>query len=155
MDQPQLGDVETAGRMLGRLRLWFDRGVAALAAHCALDGQLQSVRLNQHQLPSFEIAWASADLLAAETVLAGLNHESSELDASLALIFSVDAVSAVLSRLECLYLELELDLAPLQALAALPAWARLRRSATGADALVAAGRALAKSDREVGRVALD
>ena len=155
MDALQRRDVETCGRMLGRLRALFERGVAVLATRCSVDGKLQARRLDQHQIVSFELAWASADLLAAETVVAALNDECSVLDAGLALIFAVDAVSAVLARLEFLYLELELDSAALQALAALPDWASLRRSATGAEALAAAGRAVASSGADIGRVALD
>ena len=146
----------TARRQLARLRPLFDQGVTALAVACSAGGRLQAAALDERQVASFELAWASADLLAAETTVAALDPESSALDLRLALIFSVDAIAAVLPRLETLYLELQLDLAPLQALAADPDWAALRHSACGASALAAAGRALAQQrGDEIGRVALD
>ena len=155
MDDLQWRHVETAQRLLGRLQPMFDGGVAALAAACALDGKLQSDRLDACQIVSFELAWARADLLAAETVVMGLFAESSDLDVRLSLIFGVEAIALVLPRLEMLYLELDLDLAVLQAFAAAPDWAALRRAASGADALAVAGRALALDGGEVGRVVLE
>ncbi len=149
-------DLATAGRLLGRLRPLFDRGVTALAAACGVGGKLQAAALDERQIVSFELAWASADLLAADTVIAALCADSSELDTRLAAIFSADAIAAVLPRLETLYLELRLDLAPLQAFAVDADWAALRRAAGGADALATAGRALAShGGNEIGRVALD
>ncbi len=155
MDDLQRWQTPVALALLGRLRPLFDRGVAALAQACAADGQLQAALLDTQQVVSFELAWASADLLAAETVVAGLGGHSSVLDVRLALIFAVDAVGAVLARLATLYLELGLDLAPLDRLCAAPEWAALRRAATGAAALAAAGIALARHDGEIGPVMLD
>jgi len=155
MNEQQQSDVDTAKRLLGRLRPQFDIGVAALAAVCALDGKLQAQQLDTHQVVSYELAWASADLLAAETAVAGLGAGARELDVRLALIFVVDAIAAVLARQEMLCIELGLDLAAPQSLAADPAWAALRRSACGADALAAAGRVLTGADSEIGPVVLD
>lgn len=155
MHDLQLRDTRTAQRLLGRLRPLFDHGAEVLAKACAVKGMLQPDRLDERQVASFELAWASADLLAAETVVTGLGTDSSALDAKLALVFSVEAIASVLARLETLYLELELDLAPLHALGVEPDWAMLRRSATSAEALAATGRALAQADGEIGRVVLD
>jgi (2S)-methylsuccinyl-CoA dehydrogenase len=155
MNEQQQNDVDTAKRLLGRLRPQFDAHVAALAAVCALDGKLLAQRLDAHQVISYELAWASADLLAAETAVAGLETGARELDVRLALIFVVDAIASVLTRQEMLCIDLGLDLAALQSLAADPAWAALRRSACGADALAAAGRALTGTDGEIGPVVLD
>lgn len=68
----------------------------------------------------------------------------------------MEAIASVVAKLETLYLELDLDLAPLQALGVEPDWATLRRSTAGAEALAAAGRALVRgADGEIGRVVLD
>ncbi|XAH21548.1 acyl-CoA dehydrogenase family protein [Xylophilus sp. GW821-FHT01B05] len=148
-------DIDCAALLLGRVRPLFDQGVAALAATCALNGQLDARRLDAHQVESFELAWASADLLAADTVIGGLDAESREIDVRLALIFAVEAIAAVLPRLELLALERGEGLGALQAVAAAPEWAQLRHSASSAQALESAGRALFQADGDIGRVALD
>lgn len=147
--------VHSARDLLGRLRPLFDARVAALAAACAVDGRLDAGRLDAHQVASFDLAWASADLLAAENAMRALAPDAREIDVQLALIFVVEAVSAVLAKLESLSLELGQPLAPLQALAAAPEWAALRLAGAGAEALANAGRALARADGDIGRVVLD
>ena len=126
-----------------------------LAATCSADGRLQAGRLDQRQVACFELAWACADLLAAETVVARLGHAAAELDARLGLVYCVEAIGSVLGRLDTLYLELELPLASLQAVAADPQWAALRLSAGGAAALAAAGSLLERAGGEFGHVDLD
>ena len=143
-----------AAALLARLRPCFDHGVTQLAQACSDHGKLGNTKLDAHQVLCFELAWASADLLAAETVTSGVTTHTSQVDARLALVFTADAVAAVLARLDGLYLDLKLDLAPLQSIAADPAWANLRREGAGAAALEAAGRAVAEAQGEVGYVAL-
>ena len=141
--------------LIDDLRVLFDVRVAALAAACAVDGQLDAQRLDARQVACFDLAWASADLLAAETVLRALGDDAREIDVQLALIFVVEATSAMLPKLESLSLELGQPLAPLQAFAAAPEWAALRLAGAGAEALATAGRALAQADGDIGRVVLD
>ncbi|MEP6721244.1 MAG: acyl-CoA dehydrogenase family protein [Variovorax sp.] len=147
--------VHSARDLLSRLRPLFDARVAALAAACAVDGRLDAGRLDAHQVASFDLAWASADLLAAENAMRALAPDAREIDVQLALIFVVEAVSAVLPKLESLSLELGQPLAPLQAFAATPEWAALRLAGAGAEALANAGRALVRADGDIGRVVLD
>ena len=139
----------SAAGLLAALRPAFERAVAALAQACAVDGVLAAARLDAHQIESFELAWVSADLLAGETALAALDDESTELDVRLALLFVVDAITALAPKLEVVHLALGLDLICLQALAASPDWALLRQSAGGSQALVAAGQLLARADQEI------
>ena len=155
MDNAKPEQIADARRLLATLRSAFDAGAAALTAQCSTNGRLDARKLDEQQVPSFELAWAGADLLAAETSLSLLGAGSASLAARLALIFAVDAVVAVLDRLETLYLEVHLPLAPLRALRDDAAWAQLRLVATGARALEAAGREVAQSDGEVGPAALD
>ncbi|PKO63836.1 MAG: acyl-CoA dehydrogenase, partial [Betaproteobacteria bacterium HGW-Betaproteobacteria-16] len=157
MDAQQTRHVVAAQALLARLRPLFDQGVGALAKTCTHGGRLDAARLDEHQVATFELAWASADLLAAETALARLDAGSSELQSRLALIFAVDAIGALLPRLEALCIELSLPLAPLQQLGADVSWAALRGAACGAQALTEAGRALvAAGDAvELGSVVLD
>jgi len=155
MQDPRQAQVESARRLLTALRQAFDAGAAALAECCAANGRLDARKLDERQVASFELAWAGADLLAAETGLQPLDAKSPALASSLALVFAVDATAAVLDRLETIYLEVGLDLAPLRALRDDPAWSKLRLDATGSKALEEAGREVARSDGEVGPTALD
>lgn len=141
--------VASARALLSRLRPLFESGVRSLAQACTNGGRLDGARLDEHQVAVFELAWSSADLLAAETALARLDAGASELQSRLALVFSVDAIAALLPRLEALYIELDQPLAALQQLGTDPSWAALRGAATGAHALTAAGRALVSAGEEV------
>jgi (2S)-methylsuccinyl-CoA dehydrogenase len=155
MQDPRRAQVETARRLLTALRKAFDAGAVAMAQCCAANGRLDARKLDERQVPSFELAWAGADLLAAETGLQPLDANSPALASRLALVFAVDAIAAVLDRLETIYLEVGLDLAPLRALRDDPAWSNLRLDAAGSKALEEAGREVARSDGEVGPTALD
>ena len=126
MNPPQPSAIDTTRRLLGRLRPLFDQATRALAEACSVDGRLDATRLDARQVESFELAWASADLLAAETVMASLAADASTLDRQLALVFAVEAIASVCQRLEALTLDLRLDvdlgpgLGPLQAIASFP-----------------------------------
>jgi len=148
-------DVQGAARLLARLRLLFDDGTLALARRCADGGALKGERLDEFQVASFELAWASADVLAAENAVAQLHSGSAPLDAQLALLFASDAITAVLARLEAMAIDTGAPLAPLQALAADAGWAQLRQRTSGAAALSSTGAALLQPHGEIGPVALD
>lgn len=140
---------------LATLRSAFDNVTGSLAIRCSSEGRLSNQRLDAEQVASFELAWAAADLLAAEAAVVRVDEQSSELDVRLALLFAVDAGLAVLGRLEALCLELGIDGAPLRTLQADAGWTALRQAAAGAAALDAAGRAVAAAQGEVGAVTLD
>jgi len=144
-----------ARRTLAALRAAFDTAAASLADRCSANGKLSARKLDAEQVASFELAWAAADLLAAENAIASLRPDSPSLDTQLSLLFAADAGVAVLSRLESLYLDLGLPLAPLRTLRDDATWESLRQSAAGSQALDAAGRAVAASQGEVGVVPLD
>ncbi len=140
--------------LLGRLRQLFEQAVSAIADACAVDGKLDAARLDRYQLASYEIALASADLLAAETLVAA-GDDLTALDRGLALLFLADAVGSVLGRLETVFLETGLDLGELHALATSGDLAGFRRSAASAAAQAALGKAVAAADTEIGNVRLE
>ena len=117
--------LDDAALVLGRLRSLFDAGVQALGRQCLDNGRLNARRLDALQVPGFEMAWAGADLLAAETAIAAASSASDPLDASLALVFTVDAVVALFDRLDVVFAEAGLDLAEVDQLRASPAWRAL------------------------------
>ena len=100
MTQTAHDPIATARSFLARLRTAFDAATQALAQRCSANGRLGGSQLDAEQVASFELAWAAADLLAAEAGVASLRPDGSELDARLALLFAVEAGAAVLGRLE-------------------------------------------------------
>jgi len=155
MNPPRLNELAAAAAaLLARERECFDAAVLAVARRCAERGRLSAPRLDAQQVVCYELALASAELLAAQTVLAE-GSGSTDIDARLALAFAAEAIVAVLGRLEAVVLETELSRAPLQAIAADERLAELRRAAAGAAALAQLGRDVADTDVEIGQVELD
>ncbi|WP_439589026.1 acyl-CoA dehydrogenase family protein [Hydrogenophaga sp.] len=148
-------ELANASAVLARVRALFDASVLALAQRCQEGGRLNAKRLDEQQVASFEMAWAGAELLAAETAIAALTPASVPLDARLALVFTVDAVVALLDRLDVMLADTGQDPAAVDALRTLPAWRALRQAAGGSEALRAAGRGVIDAQGIVGEVALD
>jgi (2S)-methylsuccinyl-CoA dehydrogenase len=155
MDDTIKQQLQAAREVLGALRPVFDAGVAALGRACASEGRLVTRLLDAQQVASFEMAWAGAELLAAEASVAAVAPDSPVLQAQLTLVFTVDAVISAIDRLETVYAEAGLDAAALRGVRDSAAWTRLRREAGGARALEATGRAVAQGDDDVGAPLLD
>src|SRR5215203_3581131 len=99
----------SARRMLGALRIEFDRSVVSLARVCATGAMLDAARLDQRQLASYELALASAYLLAAETAVGPVAEAEASgrvgsaadtgpegFDARLSLVYAVEAIGDVI-----------------------------------------------------------
>lgn len=136
------------------LRQLFESTTFALAQHCTKDGALNAQRLDREQVPSYELALASAELLAAETVLTVLSEASSELDRRLALTCAVEAIGTVTERLQVISLDLDLSVDSTLKLLAGSAVRDLRKSVLSGRALDETGRQLCSSQDEIGCVAL-
>jgi (2S)-methylsuccinyl-CoA dehydrogenase len=146
--------VPRASAILANLRACFAGETLALARSCLVDGKLDAKRLDREQLPSYEAALVSAELLAAETVLRQLSAASSELDARLALTCAAEAIGSVAERLQVIALDLDFDTAHLHLLLASADVRELRKSVLGGRALDETGRLLSESGGEIGSVAL-
>ena len=143
-----------ARSLIGALRAEFETLCSALARTCGPDGRLKNSLADRYQLSSYELALASAELLAAESALASLEW-ANELDQRLTLTFATDAVVSVAERLQGIALDLDLETAQISAVTSGPAFARLRRACTTGDALAATGRLLVDYSGEVSSVPLD
>ena len=144
--------------LLSAIRPLFKHALSRLAVACSTNGTLNSAKLDANQVVSYELALASADLLAAETVVDGLGRESTELDRRLALIFAVEAMHSVLSKTETAFVEMNLDANALHAIASSGELSDLRRTVAGAEGLAIAGKALRHADgsaHEIGPVQID
>ena len=138
--------------LLSRLRGAFDTAVASLAERCAAGGtQVDAALFDKYQVEAYELAWTCADLLAAETYLREVAPQAAAVEAALAAVFAVDAISASLPRLETVYLALGLDLGALRAMSAAPEWAALRQASGTGEALAAAGARLVRHANEGGQ----
>jgi (2S)-methylsuccinyl-CoA dehydrogenase len=144
-----------ASEVLGHARVAFDAAALAMARRCSRDGRLDNALLDAAQVASFDLAWAGADLLAAETAVDSAGEDGPALSLQLALVFTVDAVVAVLDALQRVCDETGRDDWPLAALRAGAAWSRLRREAGGARALQAAGRAVVAAGGDADGLVLD
>lgn len=147
--------IQGAAAVLARLRSLFDAGVLALSQRCAQNGRLSARELDAHQVASFEMAWAGAELLAAETAVGALTPASEKLEVQLALVFVVDAAISVLDRLDVIYAEADLGSDEVDRLRTSPEWRALRQAAGSADALKDAGRSVIEAQGLVGEVGLD
>ena len=76
-------------------------------------------------------------------------------DARLSLVYAADAIGAVIARLQAIGIELDLDLAALDRLAADAEWRALRRAVSSGPALDRLGAEIAAGHVEVGRIAFD
>jgi (2S)-methylsuccinyl-CoA dehydrogenase len=103
--------------MLLALREAFSSHVRALARHCSIDGMLDAARLDRSQVPSYELAVAGAELLAAETMLRELSETRTELAVRLALTYGAEACRSVEERLRRVAFDVDAPAAALTAAA--------------------------------------
>ncbi|MGQ0619964.1 MAG: acyl-CoA dehydrogenase family protein [Panacagrimonas sp.] len=144
----------SATRLLGQLRRALDGATTTLAQRCAVENRLDAKQLDVEQVPSFELAWANAELLAAERALQSLDACTGELDRCLVLIFAVEAITLVRDRCEALYAELDLAGEALFAITRDPELRRLQREVLSGAALHEVARLLAVDPTALGRVRL-
>lgn len=136
--------LQCAKQILATLRKAFSEAARALASRCH-KGALDAALLDENQITSYELALASADLLAAETFVSNPGNEE-----TLALVFACESVQALLNRLDSLYFELDLDPGVLQSVATGTAWQELRGAGGSSEALRKAGFEVASRDDELG-----
>ncbi|MGQ0619345.1 MAG: acyl-CoA dehydrogenase family protein [Panacagrimonas sp.] len=143
-----------AARLLGQLRSALDLATTTLALRCARANRLDARLLDVEQVPSFELAWANAELLAAESALQALAPTTGELDRRLARVFAVEAITLVRDRLETLYAELDLPGESLHAVTRDPALRALQRQLLSGAALHDTARLLARDPSALAQIPL-
>jgi (2S)-methylsuccinyl-CoA dehydrogenase len=154
MSHSDQSSFQCAARVIGQLRAAFDEATLRIARAASVNGRLDAALLDRHQIDSFEIAWACADIAAAETLLAAVDAGWSDADRRLALVFCSDAVSASLERLGAMALEAPDAAAVLADIAASADWAALRRAGGSAAALAQAGQAVVDAQGRVAEIPL-
>ncbi|MBR0899149.1 acyl-CoA dehydrogenase family protein [Bradyrhizobium tropiciagri] len=141
--------INNARYCVSALRRSLDRVTGSLARLCqSTEGGL-SAGLDVRQVAALELAWASADTLAAESMLASLDLARSDFETALGLVFVVDAVVTTLERLDAIGLDLD-EQDQTGALRTDARFLALRRLATSASTLEAVGVGVAEADGELG-----
>ncbi len=148
----QSGIYSLAGDILTKLRILFDEAVTEVARQCSHDGKLKSALLDQHQFVSYELAMASAELLAAE-ISCIPDSSASKLDSDLLLSAAGEAIISVIQRLESVYISTAMNLDDLNTLAQSPDMAKFRVLTCHADVLARIGSEVAVAD-DIGAVKL-
>jgi (2S)-methylsuccinyl-CoA dehydrogenase len=143
---------ETAIKLLAQLRSAVEQATIELAQRCAPNGKLDAALIDAQQVPSFELAWASAELLAAESALRALDPHTGELDRRLILIFAAEAITLVRDRLEALSAELGVAGGAIVAVTGDRAFRNLQRETLSGAALHQAARLLASDPAALAQV---
>ena len=138
--------------VLSSLDARLGEAVIAAARRCAVNGKIDSTRADAIQSALYELAITHADLRAALVLTDGWDGLV-PLDRELALLFAAETATSALDRLEAIYSDLDLPLAPLLALRGSPAMASLR-GAAGANVAEAIGIRIASAETS-GAVHLD
>lgn len=123
-----LPDIQIAAEILSGLRAYLEGATLRLAQDCSLNGKLNAAKLDQQQVPSFELAWASAEMLAAESSLETLTADTFELNRRLVAIFAARTITQVRDRLEKMLLDMDHPEEGLLAIIDDPAVRSFRRS---------------------------
>jgi (2S)-methylsuccinyl-CoA dehydrogenase len=134
--------------VLQRVRWLLEEAVLAVVRSCVTDGRLDAARLDEFQFASYEIALASAELLAAETACDRSDPEdcATDLDTRLSLAFASDAITSVLQRLDALYVDLCIPAAGLHEVTQSAELARLRQATSSSEVLARLGEALSSAE---------
>lgn len=136
------------------LQAVHEQAVATLASQCVSEGKLNSDRLDARQVASFELAWSSAELLAAERAVDVLAAPRVELDERLSAVFIAEALCLVRDRLEGVLLDLDLPDQVLHQLYHGETSRSLRRAALSDRFLQDTAALLAHDPEQIGQVEL-
>lgn len=148
-------DVADARELMRGLRGLLHTATRSLALACARGQQLDNALLDRHQVASYDLAWAAAELLACETALDAAPHCANDMDRALALLFTGDALVSLASRLEGVLLEIGAPTGELARLAGDPRWQRLRQLVSNPATLRHTLDLVEAAGGEVGTIALD
>ncbi len=146
--------IQASRNLLKQTRRIFEQAVRTLAEQCSISGSLDSERVDSYQPACFELAWASADLLAAETVMNGA-ATASALNSHLSLCFAAEAIQAVAYRLESIFRDLGLDASALKALSVAAPFNDLKDAVLNSKVLSDLGKTVSQVHGEIAEIKLD
>lgn len=144
--------IERVASWVADLRGMTEVATKALAQACQRKGRLSTEALDQAQIPSFELAWVTAELLAAEGGLKAVAGQSDELNSRLVVVYVAEAMVSIRDRLETIMLELGLDDSNLQALMNGCEVKAFRKQALGTEFLHSTAKMMADNPTAVARL---
>ena len=147
-----LPEVATVSAWMQNLRTITETVTEVLAESCQENGKLNATALDQQQVPSFELAWVTAELLAAESGLQAIARHDDDLNTRLVLIYAAEAMTSIRDRLDAIMLELGLDDTELHTLLAQPAVKAFRKQVLGTEYLHETARQMADNPINIARV---
>ena len=147
-----LPEVEAISRWIKSLRNITESVTAVLAETCQEGGKLSAAALDQQQIPSFELAWSTAELVAAEGGLQAMANQNDALNTRLVLIYASEAMVSIRDRLEAIMLELGLDDTELHAVLSQPAVKAFRKQVLGTQFLHETARLMADNPMNIARL---
>lgn len=114
----QVAALELADRCVGKVREHVRQGLKNLKSFASVNGKLDSVLLDQHQLSCYELAFCTAELAATDAVCRYASEAVAEdgFAADAALAFGAEAVGSVIQRLIARAGDLGLDITKLSGL---------------------------------------
>ena len=105
-------DLDTAKAVLESLHGDVGAGLHALNIACSEDGRLNSELLDEHQFPSYELAFCEAEISAANCFLDYAKHaDKQSMEVSLALVFAAETFRSVVSRLRSISVDAKIQTA--------------------------------------------
>ena len=146
--------IQASRDLLKQMRVLFEHAVRTLAEQCSVSGELDAELVDRHQPACFELAWAIADLLAAETVLR-VTVAPSPLNSQLSLCFAVEGIQAVTQRLESIYRDLGMDASALRDFSVAATYTELKDAVLNSKAMSDLGKSVAKLNGEIAEIKLD
>ncbi len=138
---------------LAELRGVFDEVATTVAKACDDGGKLAPELLDQHQVPSLELAWAAAELQAAEVGLSATAENNNDLNAQLVRVFIAETITTIRDRLERIMVQFEIDDSKLQSVVGSVGAKSFRRTTLAPDAMSQLAQRMADTPSDIGRLA--
>ncbi len=101
---------------LAEYRVIIETVICRLASDCSIENRIDPSLFDKNQLQSYELAWSTAELLAAEGSLDAIDGSNDELNSRLIFVFVAEAMISLRERLEGIMLGMELPVDSLHAL---------------------------------------
>ena len=126
--------------------------VNELARQCAVDYRIDAALFDSSQQQCYELAWSTAELLAAEESLKAIDESADELNKRLVLVFAAEAMVSLRDRLETVRLEMGLSLDALNELMNRTEIRAFRKEVMSSEYLHSTAKMMATSPENIARL---
>lgn len=126
--------------------------VNELARQCAVDYRIDAALFDSSQQQCYELAWSTAELLAAEESLRAIDESADELNKRLVLVFAAEAMVSLRDRLETVRLEMGLSLDALNELMNRTEIRTFRQEVMSSEYLHSTAKMMATSPENIARL---